>query len=124
MTGYKKPTLPFAVGEILRFKSNQAAERCMDGLTKRDELEVVKTGISVIRCKLPCGANILIDSWEFKELERASDSDEVKRDEAFLRAMVEFALATNDKQLFLELTDELKELKEGNNANDGATNDI
>lgn len=123
MTGYKKPTLPFAVGEILRFKSNKAARRCVEGLTKRDELEVVKTGISVIRCKLPSGAQVLIDSWEFNELERATDLS-IKRDELFLLTMIEFSLATNDEQLFMELTDELKALKEGKQTNGGATNDI
>lgn len=123
MGGFKKPTLPFAVGEILRFKSNKAARRCVEGLTKRDDLEVIKTGMSVIRCKLPSGAQVLIDSWEFKELERATDM-KIERDELFLLTMIDFALQINDKQLFLEMTDELKALKEGKRTYGGAINDI
>lgn len=128
MTG-SKPKLPFAVGELVHFKSDEAAERCMEGLTKDVALKVVRTGLSVIRCQLPTGIQILIDSWEFNDLEKASPSghDEqqtIARDERFLYSMIDFALMTNDEKLFNDLTNELKTLKEGTDEIGGTVNDL
>lgn len=110
---YKKSAMKFSVGERIRFKTDTAARRCMVGLTSKDELQVIKTGISVIRCELPDGEHILIDAWEFKDLARVDDKAELERDEDFLLLMMEFAVEVGDKDYFYDLADEYNQLKEG-----------
>lgn len=110
---YKKSSIQFTVGETIRFTSDRAARRCMAGLTVNDELRVVKTGLSVIRCELPDGEHILIDSWEFKDLIRVDQDTPGERDEDFLLTMMAFAVDVNDESYFYELADELNNLKEG-----------
>ena len=109
----KKSAMKFHVGERIRFKTDTAARRCMVGLTSKDEMQVIKTGISVIRCELPDGEHILIDSWEFKDLARVDDDETFGRDEEFLLLMMSFAVEVGDKKYFHELADELNQLKEG-----------
>lgn len=112
---YKKSSIEFNVGEVLRFKTDRAARRCMADLTIHDELRVVKTGISVIRCELADGEHILVDSWEFKDLERVPQEPDIPmaRDKAFLLTMMTFAVDQNDESYFHELANELNNLKEG-----------